>query len=296
VWEHAEQIARDFVPLALDGDCGRQPAGAAFLKRIAAHFANEWAVVTPNGQVLAHDLKQGLEKWRALPEAERRRLDDLGKYDPALEPAPPPKGLIVQVYARGLSRAGDGWALYRHPKAHLSREPGRDHLWLTEAEWRSLIPQRPQVGDRAAVSAALTDRLCRRYLIDLVRIGGEGGPRRREDVLGQELTLTVVAVTEEVVRLRLEGAARYRTRGREHGAPKEGREDAFTILGHIEYDRKADAVRRFDVVALCPTGHYDEVGQASAALGVAFELSRGQTPAERARPSSYFADYFGKGR
>src|SRR5262245_54384414 len=189
---------------------------ARFMKRMAGHFANEMAVVTPNGKVLSHYPAEGLRNWKKLPEAERVRLDDLGKYDPALDPAPPPRGLIVNVYARGLVRDPDGrLQVYRNPAAHLSQVAGPDHLWLTEAEWKSLLPARPRKGERLAVPEPLVDRICRRYLIDLVRIGGEGGPRSPATVRSQKLTLTVEDVSPESVRLRLDGSAHFATRGLE---------------------------------------------------------------------------------
>jgi hypothetical protein len=269
-----------------------------FLRRLAGHFANETAVATPNGKVLSADPAAGLAKWQQLPQAERRRLEDLGRFDPKADPAPPRGGLILKVYARGLERDGAGrLQVYRLPRAHLSQEPGRDFLWLTEPEWRSLVPARAEPGQRLAVPPALVDRICRRYLIDLVRIGGEGGPRRPDQVLGQGLTLTVLEATPGAVRLRLDGQARYRTQGPEHGAPgKEGRVDEFRLLGFLDYDAATKVLTRFDAVALSETGHFDEIGRCVLPLGVAFELTRGQTPADRVRPSSFYQDYFGKRR
>src|SRR4051812_9969903 len=134
---------------------------ARFLKRMAGHFANETAVVTPNGKVLHHSPAEGLARWKKLPRAERTHLEDLGKYDPGREPAPPAGGLILNVYARGLSVPEFGrLEVYRNPRAHLSKEPGRDHLWLTEAEWKSLVPGRPKKAQRFAVPKPLVDRMC----------------------------------------------------------------------------------------------------------------------------------------
>jgi hypothetical protein len=270
---------------------------AAFLKRLAGHFANETAVATPNGKVLAGSLSDGLAKWKKLPRDQRTRLEDLGKYDSRRDPQPPPKGLILKVYARGLTRAGDGrFKIYRNPKAHLSKEAGRDHLWLTEAEWRSLVPTGGKKGDRQAVPEPIVDRICRRYLIDLVRIGGEGGPRRREHVVSQRLWLTVEEVSSAQVRLRLDGSACFVTQGLENGVRGKERRDTFHLLGYLTYDTKKKALNRFDVVALCETGHFDEIGRKVVPLGVAFELTEGKTPADRVRPHSYYQEYFGKAK
>jgi hypothetical protein len=76
-----------------------------------------------------------------------------------------------------------------------SREAGRDHLWLTELETKSLMPDAPEVGSREQVAAPIVDRICRRYLIDLVRVGGNGGPRRPEDVIREQLQVIVASVS-----------------------------------------------------------------------------------------------------
>jgi hypothetical protein len=265
-----------------------------FLKRVKGHFANEVAVVTPNGKMLSADLAAGLNQWKKLPEAERKHLDDLGPYDPAVYPAPPRGGLILKVCARGLERDDQGrLQIYRNPKAHLSREPGRDYVWFTESEWKSLVPARCRKGDSFAVPGSIADRICRRYLIDLVRVGGNGGPRRPEQVLSQELGLTVAEASAERVRLRLDGAARFVIHGPEYGAKgKEGKVDDFRLLGFLDYDAKRQAFTRFDVVALSETGYFDEAGRAIRPLGVAFELTPGDVPADRVAPSSFAKDYF----
>ena len=54
-------------------------------------------------------------------------------------------------------------------------------------------------GMKIPAPLAITDRICRRYLIDLVRIGGEGGPRNPKDVIAQELTLTVTETTAKEI-------------------------------------------------------------------------------------------------
>jgi hypothetical protein len=269
-----------------------------FLERMAGHFANETAVVTPNARILSTSLEEGLAKWKKLPQAERKTLEDFGTHDPKLDPVPPPGGLILAVFARGLARTPDGrLEIYRNPKANLSREAGRDFLWMTKTEWKSLVPAEPRVGERRAVPAPLVDRVCRRYLIDLVRIGGEGGPHSRANTLHQELTLTVESADADRVRLRLDGRAAFRTHGPEHGAPgKEGRVDAFRLLGFLDYDVGKQTFTRFDVVALSETGHFDEAARKVLPLGVAFELTRGEKPADRTRPHSLDADYFDKPR
>jgi hypothetical protein len=268
---------------------------ATFFKRIAKHFANEVAVVTPNGQLLSHSLNEGLAKWEKIPETERKTLEDLGKYDTTLDPVPPTGGLVLKVYARGLMRDPVGrFQIYKTEVAR-SREPGRDHLWLTQAEWQALVPARPAPGEVVAVPAPIVERICRYCLIDLVRVGGNGGARRREDVRSGEWRLTVAEVTPASVRLRLDGSARLVTHDRGSGAvDKEGKVDAYQVLGILSYDRKQESFTRFDLVGLSETGHYDDIHRKALPLGVAFQLAHGQAPADRVAPSSFGKDYFGK--
>jgi hypothetical protein len=282
----------------LNGDAGSRPGLVAnFFKRVAKHFANEVAVVTPNGRLLAHSPDEGLRKWKTLPADERRRLDNLGEYNASLDPEPPPGGIILNVFARGLVRdAGGRLQIYKTEVAR-SLEAGRDHLWLTESEWKSLIPAAARRGDTLTVPQPITDRMCRRYLIDLVRVGGNGGPRRPEHVLAERLRLTVEEATPERVRLRLDGTARLATHDPNGGARgKEPKVDAFRVQGFLTYNVKARKLTRFNAVAFSETGHYDEIHRRVLPLGVAFELARGDTPAERVPPSSFGKDYFGKVR
>jgi hypothetical protein len=260
------------------------------MKRLKGHFANETAVATPNGQFLGAWPRTALAKWQKLGRSERTRLEDLGKYDPALDPRPPHGGLVLKVFARPLERGPRGqWQVYRNPKSHLTREPGRDFLWLTAAEWQSLVPARPTKGLQRAVPTPLVDRLCRRYLIDLVRVGGNGGPHAPQSVRSQELWLQVEETSPACLRLRLHGSARFDVSGSEHGP---ARTTTYRLAGRLDYDPRRKAFTRFDVVALSETGHYDQHGRVLRPLGVAFELSPARKPADLVRPSSLYQSYF----
>ena len=286
------------MPIVLNGDAGSRPGMVAtFFKRVAKHFANEVAVVTPNGRLLSHSLKEGLAMWQKLPIAERTTLEDLGKYDATLDRVPPTGGLVLKVYARGLMRDPAGRLQIYKTEVARSREPGRDHLWLTQAEWQALVPDRLTPGEAVAVPAPVVERICRYGLIDLVRVGGNGGPRRPEDVRAGAWRLTVAEVAPASVRLRLDGSARLVTHDRGSGAQdKEGKVDSYQVLGVLSYDRKRERLTRFDVVGLSETGHYDEIHQQVVPLGVALELAEGRVPADRVAPSSFGKDYFSKSR
>lgn len=95
--------------MVLNGDAGaRSGLVANFFQRVAKHFANEMAVVTPNGRLLAHSPAEGLKKWQALPAGERRWLDDLGPHDSSRAPEPPAGGVILNGFPRALTRDDTG--------------------------------------------------------------------------------------------------------------------------------------------------------------------------------------------
>jgi hypothetical protein len=268
-----------------------------FFKRVARHFANEVAVVTPNAKVLSHAPDEGLKKWKQLPRAERQTLQDFGKYNARLDPAPPAGGLIARVYARGLVRDSVGRLQIYKTEVARSWEAGRDRLWLTEKEWKSLLPAAAKKSAKLTVAQPIVERICRRCLIDLVRVGGNGGPRRPEEVLGAKIQITVEEVAPQTVRLRLDGSARLATHDTGSGARgKEGKIDPFLLQGFLTYDVPKKRLTRFDVVAFSETGHYDEIHRKALPLAFAFELAEDNSPSDRLPPSSFGKDYFGTGR
>jgi hypothetical protein len=275
----------------LNGDAGDgDDLVARFFRRVARHFANETALVTPNGELLSHSLDDGLKKWRALPESARKRIEDLGTPGPGRDPGPPAGGVILKVFARALERDAGGALRPYKTEVARSLEPGRDHLWLTQAEWRALIPAEHVPGAAVEAPERVTDRFCRRALIDLVRVGGNGGPRKREEVLVKQLTCTIETVDAV---LRLAGRARVATHDAGSGAsPGRPKIDDYSILGFAELDRGREKLTRLDLVACSATGHFDEIHGKTLPLGVACELTAGTAPADRAPPSSYTKDYF----
>lgn len=278
----------------LNGDAGNQPGMVStFFGRVAKHFANETAVVTPNGRLLSAHLDKGLAKWRQLPVGERRKLDALGEFDKSFLPPPPRGGLIAKVYSRGLERDEKGALQIYKTVVARSQEAGRDHLWLTASEVGDLLPGKIEVGSQKKVAPAVVDRISRRYLIDLVRVGGNGGPRRPEDLLGADLGVTIEGVSDSEIRIEISGSARLATHDVGSGATKEApKVDEFELLGSARYDRSKKLFTSFQLIAYSETGHYDEIEKKLLPLGVAFELSSIDVPADRVPPSSYSPEYF----
>src|SRR5262245_7990791 len=136
-------------------------------------------VITAGGKVLSKarsaSFLQGLEEFKKLPEAERRpTIGEMGEIDPKW-PVPPTGGLIVRVYQTRLARDPQGnlqppakfrtfsWGCY---------EPGRDSLWLTEAECQSLVSDNLKKGDQFLFPTALGDRIARSALRDMSETNG----------------------------------------------------------------------------------------------------------------------------
>src|SRR5262249_35201301 len=136
-------------------------------------------VVTARGKILSRarvsSIIKGLEEFHKLPEAERKPpVGERGKIDPKW-PVPPPGGLVVRVYQTRLERDAEdnlrqpakfrsfGWGCY---------EPGRDTVWLTEAECQSLVGADLKKGEQLRFPAALGDRIARSALRDLSETNG----------------------------------------------------------------------------------------------------------------------------
>jgi hypothetical protein len=289
-----EFLKQNFIPVVQWEPAG-QTLTAEFLKRVSKHFANEIAVVTPNAKLLSQNPRAGLAMWRQMPASERRRLEDLGKYDSKANPVPPANGLILNVYSRALKRDVAGRLGYYRGKAFSTLEAGRDHLWLTEKEWQALLPGQRAAGQKYDFPASVLQRLCRRCLISLVSPGGLGRFRRPEEVFAKELKVTVEENSPSRVRLRFDGSCRLASEGPGGGAADAVRGDYYQLRGHMHYDPARKAVTRFDLAAFSETGYYDAdtTPPASAPFGVAFALSKGDTDMERFPPTGFSAkEYF----
>lgn len=232
--------------------------------------------MTASGKVLcAHapgsncrdcDPRHALVRWGELPEAERKpgatKIGDKGKTDPSI-PQPPKDALILQVYESRLT--GDAKKEVGRRKKHEtfswgSYEPGRDQIWLSEADWKSLVPADPVKGKRFALPASVAGRLIA-HLTDWSE--ANGARWQTEHVRSQDLTLSVDDVSASTIRLRLEGSVRLAydvpknavqydkaLRPLHHEDPKAFSRFDGRVLGYLTYDRAKKSFTRFDVVAL----------------------------------------------
>jgi len=195
----------------------------------------------------------------------------------------------------------------------LFLEPNTEYLWLTEDEWKSLVPVRAGKGEAVKVDPRLADRLARFHLTPRRAMTSEGGILRKEDVKAARLALVVEDVTPERVRLRLAGFVHTGTAFDKDRATAPDGPPGFGFQappsGVLEYDRVRKAFVRFDAVA--PGEVWGRWGDAngkslfaerpgSTPFGFALELASGVSPTERIPPggnpayigprSGYFAD------
>jgi hypothetical protein len=268
-------------------------------------------------------IQEALQTWNQLPEDERRpgavQVGDRGPIDHKhATVAPPPGGLILRVHGRYLAR-GPGDALrtttllkdfpgIEKPATtypghfEYNSEANPDFLWLTGAEWKSLVPARPRKGDRYPLPAAILERMCRYHLLPNALNGRTGdtwsivGPRETRGIRAREATLTVEEASAAGLRLTLEGFVHL---GNAHdpaaGPPRSQKEYLDTLgyeaslRGRLTYDAAKQAFTQFDVVVLGDL--YGEAIEGSwffrpgrNPVGFAFALSSGATPADRLPP------------
>jgi hypothetical protein len=241
-----------------------------------------------DGTVAGGCLPQGaLEVWRQLAESERRPgalvIPEQKSRDKVVA-QPLPGGLILKVHQSALHRDAGGELkrqAHHYPEEYgtkLKYEPGHDYVWLTAAEWKSLLPDAPRKGGRFALPASVAEQIAF-HLRDTSRHGASfpSVTWAPEDLRAQDLKLTVEEVAP-VVRLRLEGPVRLQETVKEPGkgaARFDGR-----LLGYLDYDAGKKAFVRINVAALGEFRGWHWMGRSKGGLkltepytlGVSFEF------------------------
>jgi hypothetical protein len=284
---------------------------------------NALLAATASGKHLArvgHRVDLALAEWNKLPEKERKpgavQVDGLnGKefqthwlYERA------PGMLIAKVYTRPLMRNAKGEVTFGTRGNIATHKPGDigpaqgwgltdlgwDHLWLTEAEWKSLLPANPRVGDKVPVPGPLVDRMVRSHIV--LEVQGATRSHAAEQILSRNMTLTVEKVTSAGVGLRLDGSVLLA-----HPAGKGVKVNKNVgygfdgkYLGYLNYNATKKAFDRFDVVAFGESwsdgGHFHGSRPGRHWTGIAFELPRADVKAPILPPACLGngESYFGK--
>lgn len=332
-------VKAEFVPLAINGrtrsfdddesrfldkaDCGGQ--GRVDIITASGKFVARGELQVGNPKTHLASLERALKAWAALPETERKAgavpVPERGPLDPRRNAAkgPPSGTLIVRVYNRQLSRTPEG--KYRHtvPEDYIPAlrdpkvvgsdqataswtQPANDFLWITAGEAQAMMPAEPKVGQRIDVPAALCARIVRFHL-DPSHGLSENQNFTHLSAAAGKLTLTVEAVSDDAVRLRLDGTAHLHNPRNElktylsAGIKEHSRNLRIPLdfdprlLGHVAYHPTKKVLTRLDIVAVGdvrgrPNGENivgERLGEANP-LGVAFELVTDPRPADRLPP------------
>jgi hypothetical protein len=301
---------------------GAKTAEGEFIRATGCQWvtsAGYMDVVTAGGRHLGRfPSEKMLEEFRSLPEEDRRpnggNVPDLKPGESGV-PTPPRNGLVLRVHTRALARDGNGGyrpvtlADYPLVKGDPRRfeelqsignfGPNVDSMWLTEAEWRSMVPANPVRGQRYDAAPAVVERLARFHLVPNKMVGGTGHWGKAE-LRTARLSLTVEDVTDERMRLRADGFAHL---GSTYEADKATSPDGplrrgyeAPLHGLFEFDRKAGAFTRFDLVAPGDVwGRWGDANNKSLAVErpgrnpvlVAVELATGHSPTDRIPPGGW---------
>jgi len=270
--------------------------------------------ITATGKHLGHfPSAKILEAFRKLPEEERTMpasaLPDL-KPEQRVVPEPPNKGLVLKVHTRAMSRDDKGafrkvtqedYPLMKvdakrfHEQSHYFG-PNTDYMWITESEWRDLIPAKPIKGKKLAIGKAIAERLALFHLMPR-RLTSEGAGWGKSQLRTVRLDLLVDEVSAEKIRFSVQGFAHL---GSTYDAPKATTPNGPLPFGYeaplhgiVEFDRAKDRFTRFDMIALGDVwGRWGDANNKSQTVErpgrtpilIAFELAQGDSPTLRIPP------------
>ncbi len=234
---------------------------------------------------------QGLAAWDKLPAAKKKpgavEVPDADTVDKKFDRTLPKGTLIVNVFTRILDEDNNAACGLELGKCAFpgGDKAARDHLWLLEDEWKSLIPKDAAKGQNFELSKKLTLRIMCFHMIDNTR--GEPPMWTKEQVREAKITLTVESADAKGVSLRLAG---HGLMASDADAKKAKRGFDVELLGHIHYDAATKAIDRFDLVAL---GDHWGAGQftpnprpGKAPLGIAFTLATGKLAGDLVPPQA----------
>jgi hypothetical protein len=299
-----EYVAKHFVPLALDTYFRGNSHELDFCQKVRAG-GNHLVVATAGGQAVGKgelklrkkELEGVLREYAQLPKEQRiPELPDSALAQPPkrVVPQPPANGLIVRGYCTYL-RHDEKKQIVRSSEYYYKENPDRwmaetqsDLLWLTESEWKSLIPANPRPSDRNEVPQPIQKRFYSTMGIDYMEGSVSALPTRKTT-----MSLTVQQVDDQTLVLRLDGYAhlgkeldlKLRTESRSRGSE-------LRLRGTVHYDRKKNAITRCDVVGVGQAWGNQmnyvrreiRVDQYPWMYGIACELVTGDAPQDRIPP------------
>ena len=195
-----------------------------------------------------------LEEFRKLPDNIRKpSLPDGSKATPPKRPvpSPPANGLIIRGYCTYMEKTPAGprkakrFYYEENPNAWAA-ETQSDMLWLTEAEWRSLIPASLTKGQKLEVSGEIQRRLFSTIGIDYME-----GSVNALPVSSSNLTISVEDTKGDTVTLSLAGSA---TTGKatspDTNTKDRTRGSQINVIGRLLYDKEKNLITAFDLAGI----------------------------------------------
>lgn len=307
----ADQVKKNCVAVAINGHmlhwlAKTDGADGEFIKANRhPSGGNCFVLTTPSGKKLAGGngsggasaaLSEGLKQWQLLSDEKRRTLPEGKAFVPpeASRCTPPKGGLVLKSYLRNLKDDGSGSVALITKEDLKDRklfpdwnpiyiEPAHYSVWLTEAEWKSLVPKAPRIGDVVPIADGIQKRLFRYHLVN--GTFGLPGAWRLEDVRSSEVQLAVVQ-TEPVIRLSLTGRVLLCN---DADQAKASRGYDAQLIGAIDIDPAKKEITRLDLVSLgdywggdYEGGRFKRPGRTP--LGISFELVRGRSAVDQVPP------------
>ena len=255
-----------------------------------------------------------LAEFHALPEAERRpALEDPARATPPSRPVPEPPagGLVIRGYCAYTTKADDGKIArarqfyYRENPDRWAAETQSDMLWLTEDEWKSLIPAGAQSGTVLEVAAPIRERFFSTIGIDYME-----GSVNSLPVQSSTMTLTVTESDARGISMRLDGYGHMGESFSEQMRNKaHSRGCEIRVLGRVHYDTSTRKIDRFDVAGsgqawgnkMEYTKREIRIDEYPWTYGIACELVTGASAIDRIPPYNLLhygsaGPYFKKGK
>ena len=294
----------DFVPVSTDDwyTRRRQDSEGEFFRKVADQSPRKGLngatrqgiyVFTADGELLAFknnggdagDMKKvfalAKAKFDKLPEARRKpggvTVPAAGKPDANYLRVLPEDGIVLKVHGRILQAKAEAFV-----KGTCDFTGGdqasRDYCWITADEKKSLIPPKAELGFCYDLPAKIALRLARFHLIDNTR--GEPEFWKKEHVRTNKITLTVTAVQDDAIELRLDGDVKLESGEKLGYEPK--------LRGDLRYIPSKKAFDRFDIVALGDyrghTTYTPGSREGRTPFGIAFGLADTTKAGERIAP------------
>ncbi len=269
-----ELINKEFVPLSHSGwGFGEvlTARGEVVVPRLVA--GDTFGPDGKNNPMAPKRLRAALEKFKELPPEKRKaEVENLpAMWKGKALPQPPAGGLVLKQYRRALHKDAEG---------ETSRQLTHDFLWMTKAEWQSLVPERPRVGDSFMVPQFLVSRIA----LNHAQVVTSSCALKLNDTPKPILMLTVEEASPEQLRMRLQGTFKVT----EHNDSLINGITEYQVSGCLNYDVKKKIFTRFDLVALGEVTNRRKdvvVPEGKTFVGaLMFELSPGASPWERTPP------------